>query len=57
MHNLVSFNQLLAWKKLRPTIDKFIDEHEVMNDYFNCIIECDDNHHICKKICKEILSS
>ena len=57
MHNLISFNQLAAWKQLEPTVDKFIDQHELINDYFNCMIECDDNQQSCKRICREMLSS
>ena len=57
MHNLISFNQLAAWKQLEPTVNEFIDQHELMNDYFNCMIECDDNQQSCKRICKEMLSS
>jgi hypothetical protein len=57
MHNLISFNQLAAWKQLEPTVNEFIDQHELMNDYFNCMIECDDNQQSCKRICREMLSS
>jgi hypothetical protein len=57
MHNLISFNQLAAWKQLEPTINEFIDHHELMNDYFNCMIECDDDQQSCKRICREMLSS
>jgi hypothetical protein len=56
MHNLISFNQLAAWKQLEPTVNEFIDQHELMNDYFNCMIECDDNQQSCKRICREMLS-
>ncbi|NBP00140.1 MAG: hypothetical protein EBU90_08410 [Proteobacteria bacterium] len=57
MHNLISFNQLAAWKQLEPSVNEFIDQHELMNDYFNCMIECDDNQQSCKRICREMLSS
>jgi hypothetical protein len=57
MHNLISFNQLAAWKQLEPTVNEFIDQHELINDYFNCMIECDDNQQSCKRICREMLSS
>ena len=57
MHNLISFNQLAAWKQLEPTVNEFIDQHELMNDYFNCMIECDENQQSCKRICREMLSS
>ena len=57
MHNLISFNQLAAWKQLEPTVNEFIDQHELMNDYFNCMIECDDDQQECKRICRGILAA
>ena len=57
MHNLISFNQLAAWKQFESSINEFIDQHELMNDYFNCMIECDDDQQSCKRICREMLSS
>ena len=57
MHNLISFNQLAAWKQLEPTINEFVDQHELMNDYFNCMIECDDDQQECKRICRSILAA
>jgi len=57
MHNLISFNQLAAWKQLEPTVNEFIDQHELMNDYFNCMIECDDDQQECKRICMSILAA
>mgnify|MGYP000427143895 CR=1 FL=1 len=55
MHNLISYNQLASWNHLENTISKFTEENELMNDYFNCLIECDNNQQQCKKICREIL--
>jgi hypothetical protein len=43
MHNLISFNQLAEWKHFEKTLDKFNDEMDLINDYYNCLIECDDN--------------
>jgi hypothetical protein len=57
MHNLISFNQLAGWKNLEKTIDKFTEQNELMNDYFNCLIECDDNQQNCKRICRDMLSN
>jgi hypothetical protein len=56
MHNLISYNQLAGWIKLEKTIDEFTEQNELMNDYFNCLIECDENQQYCKRICREILS-
>ena len=57
MHNLISYNQLASWKHLEKTIDNYIEQTEIINDYYQCLIECDDNQAECKRICKEILSS
>jgi hypothetical protein len=57
MHNLISYNQLAGWIKLEKTIDEFTEQNELMNDYFNCLIECDENQQQCKRICREMLSN
>jgi hypothetical protein len=57
MHNLISYNQLASWNHLKKTIDNYIEQTEIINDYYQCLIECDDNQAECKRICKEILSS
>ena len=56
MHNLISYNQLAGWIKLEKTIDEFTEQNELMNDYFNCLIECDENQQQCKRICRNMLS-
>ena len=56
MHNLISYNQLAGWIRLEKTIDEFTEQNELMNDYFNCLIECDENQQSCKRICREMLS-
>jgi uncharacterized protein YggL (DUF469 family) len=56
MHNLISYNQLSAWKSLDKTLDRFIDEHETINSYFECLSECDDKSQFCKRICRSLLS-
>ncbi len=56
MHNLISYNQLAGWIKLEKTIDEFTEQNELMNDYFNCLIECDENQQSCKRICREMLN-
>ncbi len=59
MHNLISYNQLAGWKqsvlRLEKTLDRTLDEADVINDYYNCLIECDDSQSTCKRICREIL--
>ena len=55
MHNLISYNQLASWNHLEKTINEYIEQDELINDYYQCIIECDDNQQACKRICRSIL--
>ena len=48
MHNLISFNQLAGSKQDDS-------QNDLINEYYECLIECDDEQHICKRICKEVL--
>ena len=52
MHNLVSYNQLAGWKS---DVEVEPDYEAAVNDYFQCLIECDDAASVCKRICKEVL--
>jgi len=46
MHNLISLNQL----------NGETDPHnDLITEYYECLIECDEDQHICKRICKEVL--
>lgn len=73
MHNLLSRSQLDEWRHLEKTVEeleleqqwksldqKLIDlesESDRLNDYYECLIECDAlDQHICKRICKNILN-
>jgi hypothetical protein len=56
MHNLLSRSQLNEWKHFENTIDELEAENQKLNDYYECLIECDVlGQHACKKICKRIL--
>ena len=48
MHNLIPYNQLAGWTDV-------VDKDELLNEYYECLIECDDDQSTCKRICKEIL--
>ena len=49
MHNLISFNQLSG---------SYSDPHdELIAEYYECLIECDEDQHTCNRICKEVLIS
>jgi hypothetical protein len=54
MHNLVSYNQLAGWKGRVAEIEERTHESAI-NDYFQCLTECDDNAAMCRRICKEVL--
>ena len=56
MHNLVSYNQLAEWKHFEENVDRCNDELDLINDYFNCLIECDEDQTTCKRICRNMLS-
>ncbi len=61
MHNLISHNQLAGWKqsfhRLNTTLDRTMEESDAVNDYYDCLIECDDSQSECKRICREVLRS
>jgi len=48
MHNLISFNQLMGSQ------DDNLD-NDLIAEYYECLIECNEDQHICKRICKEVL--
>jgi len=56
MHNLISYNQLAAWNNLERSLDEFIDQQDLMNSYFECLTECDQDTQSCKRICRSMLS-
>ena len=59
MHNLISYNQLAGCKqsveRLTHTLDRSMEESDTLNDYYNCLIECDDDQATCKRICRRML--
>jgi len=58
-HNLLSYNQLAGWKQnvdgLIHSLEQVSDESDALNDYYDCLIECDDDQATCKRICRRIL--
>lgn len=55
MHNLISYNQLAGWQQFEKTLDRCNDHNDLINDYFECLINCDDDQNVCKRICRETL--
>ena len=48
MHNLISFNQLAS--------SKYEPSNDIIEEYYECLIECDENQNICNRICKEVFA-
>jgi len=48
MHNLISFNQL-SGSYQEDT------EEDLLTEYYECLIDCEHDQHVCKRICKEVL--
>ena len=56
MHNLLSRSQLDEWRHFEGTIDELEAENQKLDDYFECLIECDLlEQSSCKRICSYIL--
>ena len=54
MHNLLSRAQLDEWHYMEESDD---DLNVMLNDYYECLIECDSlNESACKRVCREILT-
>jgi len=49
MHNLISYNQLSGSE---DTLDPHSD---LLAEYYECLIDCEDTASSCKRICKEVL--
>ena len=56
MSNLISHNQLASWKHLNKKLDDFIEQNDLINDYYQCLIECDSTQQECKRVCRKVLS-
>jgi len=56
MHNILSRSQLDEWRHFENTLDECEIENQKLNDYYECLIECDiTNQTQCKRICKRLL--
>ena len=56
MHNLISRNQLAEWANIDVNLDRCNEELDLVNDYFDCLIECDEDQVTCKRICRILLT-
>jgi hypothetical protein len=56
MHNILSRNQLDEWRHFEDTLDSLDVENQKLNDYYECLIECDNlKAHSCKRVCRSLL--
>jgi hypothetical protein len=53
MRNLISFNELAFSYQNEDKLQEI--SNDGINDYFECLTECDDTTQSCKRICKELL--
>ena len=50
-HSILNFNQMAEWNHRYET-----STQENIDDYFDCLIECEDEQASCKRICREVLA-
>jgi hypothetical protein len=59
MHNILSHNQLEGWRQtlfnFERDMDRCNDANDAINDYFHCLVECDEDEGTCRRICTELL--
>jgi hypothetical protein len=54
MHNLLSRGQLSEWQHFEKEQAEI--EYQKLNDYYECLIECDSlKQGPCKRVCRTIL--
>ena len=51
----MSQNQLASWNSHTEEGFQFNEQDAKINDYYECLIECEDDDPSCKRICKEVL--
>ena len=56
MKNLMSHNQMAQWTHHEGAEESLhYDSNVLMDDYFDCLIDCEDNENECRMVCSEIL--
>jgi len=53
MKNLMSHNQMAEWVHHEKNLE--FNQDDLIDDYFDCLIDCDDNATSCKQVCSQIL--
>jgi len=55
MHNLLSRSQFTEWRHFENTVDELDTNENQINDYYECLIECDMlDQKQCKQVCKSV---
>jgi len=54
MHNKLSHNQLASWNHVEKT-PLYTLTDDLIDDYFECLIDCETDNHSCKTICTDLL--
>ena len=49
MHNLMSRNQLDEWRHFEKTVNELEEELNLINDYYECLIECEIGRASCRE--------
>jgi len=50
----VSHNQLAQWNHVE-TLPLYNSTDDLIDDYFECLIDCDSTTNSCRKICSDLL--
>ncbi len=52
----MSHNQMAQWTHHEGAEESLhFDSNVLMDDYFDCLIDCEDNENECRMVCSEIL--
>jgi len=54
MHNIISHNKLASWNH-NDNRYAYSKENKLLDDYYECLVECVGDQPSCKRICKELL--
>lgn len=54
MHNKISQNQLASWNHVEKT-PLYTLTDDLIDDYFECIIDCETDNLSCRTICTDLL--
>ena len=52
---IVNYNQLAGWNSTTEGFQFNVEHDAKIDDYYECLIECEDDASSCKRICKEVL--